>query len=329
MYKLSIIVPVYGVEEYLPACLDSIYSQITSDCQVILVDDGSPDRCPHICEEYKSRYPQYTVVIHQENTGLGGARNTGISAAEGEYLMFVDSDDTITSDAISTITEALDKYKADVTVFPLNSTAEDGSIISVHTDTFEKNKLLSTKDSSAFITGNPVACNKVIKKSVFLENGIEFPSRVWYEDIRTTPKLIASANTVVYLEKPLYNYLRREGSIMNSSKLDRNIEIVWALDDLKEWFLEKGLFSIYEKEIEYLMLDHVYISATVRILRADSKKHPLIGTFREYAEKNCPAFKGGSNRYMENELPKNRKIVYKLLKKKLYFAVKLIFKIKG
>ena len=329
MYKLSIIVPVYGVEEYLPACLDSIYSQITSDCQVILVDDGSPDRCPHICEEYKSRYPQYTVVIHQENTGLGGARNTGISVAEGEYLMFVDSDDTITSDAISTITEALDKYKADVTVFPLNSTAEDGSIISVHTDTFEKNKLLSTKDSSAFITGNPVACNKVIKKSVFLENGIEFPSRVWYEDIRTTPKLIASANTVVYLEKPLYNYLRREGSIMNSSKLDRNIEIVWALDDLKEWFLEKGLFSIYEKEIEYLMLDHVYISATVRILRADSKKHPLIGTFREYAEKNCPAFKGGSNPYMENELPKNRKIVYKLLKKKLYFAVKLIFKIKG
>ena len=164
MYKLSIIVPVYGVEEYLPACLDSIYSQITSDCQVILVDDGSPDRCPHICEEYKSRYPQYTVVIHQENTGLGGARNPGISAAEGEYLMFVDSDDTITSDAISTITEALDKYKADVTVFPLNSTAEDGSIISVHTDTFEKNKLLSTKDSSAFITGNPVACNKVIKK---------------------------------------------------------------------------------------------------------------------------------------------------------------------
>ena len=329
MYKLSIIVPVYGVEEYLPACLDSIYSQITSDCQVILVDDGSPDRCPHICEEYKSRYPQYTVVIHQENTGLGGARNTGISAAEGEYLMFVDSDDTITSDAISTITEALDKYKADVTVFPLNSTAEDGSIISVHTDTFEKNKLLSTKDSSAFITGNPVACNKVIKKSVFLENGIEFPSRVWYEDIRTTPKLIASANTVVYLEKPLYNYLRREGSIMNSSKLDRNIEIVWALDDLKEWFLEKGLFSIYEKEIEYLMLDHVYISATVRILRADSKKHPLIGTFREYAEKNCPAFKGGENHYMSDVLPKNRKIIYKLLKKKLYFAVKLIFKIKG
>ena len=329
MYKLSIIVPVYGVEEYLPACLDSIYSQITSDCQVILVDDGSPDRCPHICEEYKSRYPQYTVVIHQENTGLGGARNTGISVAEGEYLMFVDSDDTITSDAISTITEALDKYKADVTVFPLNSTAEDGSIISVHTDTFEKNKLLSTKDSSAFITGNPVACNKVIKKSVFLENGIEFPSRVWYEDIRTTPKLIASANTVVYLEKPLYNYLRREGSIMNSSKLDRNIEIVWALDDLKEWFLEKGLFSIYEKEIEYLMLDHVYISATVRILRADSKKHPLIGTFREYAEKNCPAFKGGENHYMSDVLPKNRKIIYKLLKKKHYFAVKLIFKIKG
>lgn len=329
MHKLSIIIPVYGVEDYLPGCLDSVYSQVTEECQVILVDDGSPDRCGDICEQYKAQYPDCTMVIHQENTGLGGARNTGIKAADGEYLMFIDSDDTITPDAVSTILDAINKHGADITVFPLNSVAEDGSLISVHVDPFETNKLLNVKGNPCFITGNPVAWNKIVRKTVFLENGIEFPSRVWYEDIRTTPKLIASANTVVYLEKPLYNYLRREGSIMNSSKLDRNIEIVWALDDLKEWFLEKGLFSIYEKEIEYLMLDHVYISATVRILRADSKKHPLIGTFREYAEKNCPAFSGGSNRYMENELPKNRKIVYKLLKKKLYFAVKLIFKIKG
>ena len=329
MHKLSIIIPVYGVEDYLPGCLDSVYSQITSQCQVILVDDGSPDRCGDICEEYKAKYPDCTMVIHQENAGLGGARNTGTNAADGEYLMFIDSDDTITSDAISTILEAIEKYGADITVFPLKSIAEDGSLIAVHTDPFEQNKLLKVKDNPCLITGNPVAWNKIVRRSVFVESGVEFPSRVWYEDIRTTPKLIASADTIVYLEKPLYNYLRREGSIMNSAKLDRNIEIVWALDDLKEWFSKKGLLSTYEKELEYLMLDHVFISATVRILRADSKNHPLIKTLREYAEKNCPAFKSGDNHYMINVIPKNRKIIYKLLKSKLYFAVKLIFKIKG
>ncbi|MBQ3527633.1 MAG: glycosyltransferase [Clostridia bacterium] len=329
MYKLSIIIPVYGVEEYLPKCLDSVYSQATSDCQIILVDDGSPDNCGNICEEYRARYPEHTTVIHQKNAGLGGARNTGINACDGEFLMFIDSDDTITSDAISTVLYGIEKYNADITVFPLKSIDEDGSLISVHTDVFEQNKVLYPQSSPELITGNPVAWNKIVRKSIFVDNGIEFPSRVWYEDIRTTPKLIACADTIVYLEKPLYNYLRREGSIMNSAKLDRNIEIVHALDDLKDWFLAKGLFSTYEKELEYLMLDHVFVSATVRILRADSKKHPLVSTFREYAEKNCPYFSGGENHYMSSVLPKNRRIIYKLLKKKLYFAVKLIFKIKG
>ena len=329
MYKLSIIIPVYGVEEYLPSCLDSIYPALTPECQVILVDDGSPDNCGAICEEYKARNPENTVVIHQANAGLGGARNTGIAAALGEFLMFVDSDDTLTSDAISEVLKALEKYDADITVFPVNSVAESGELIFVQKDDFETDTVLSPKENTRLITGSPISCNKVIRRTVLERSGVQFPSRVWYEDIRTTPKLIASADSVVYLEKPLYNYLRREGSIMNSARLDRNIEIIHALDDLKEWFSENGLFDAYKKELEYLMLDHVFISATVRILRADSKKHPLVNTFREYAEKNCPSFMGGENHYMSSVLPKNRKIIYKLLRKKLYFAVKLIFKIKG
>lgn len=110
---VSIIVPVYGTESYLPSCIESICNQSYTNLQIILVDDQSPDRCPEICDRYAQKDLRI-LVIHQENTGVSGARNAGLSKATGKYIMFVDSDDVLYSDAVETMLCDADKYDADI-----------------------------------------------------------------------------------------------------------------------------------------------------------------------------------------------------------------------
>lgn len=326
MYKISFVIPVYGVEDYLPTCLDSLYPQLTADCQVVLVDDASPDKCGEICEEYREKYPEYTTVIHQENMGLGGARNTGIKASDAEYLFFLDSDDTVPEGCVEYLLNAIKKHSADVFVFPFTSVSEDGQILGTFKDAPQCDVIHNTKDNKAILTGSPNACNKLFRAELFRKTEIEFPSKVWYEDIRTVTKLLTKADSIVYLEKPLYNYLVRGGSIMNNAKIDRNVEIIDAFDNIIDWFKQDGSYDTYRDELDYLVIDHVLVSATVRVLRAAGSSHPLIKQLRSYTFANCKAVK--NNPYLAT-MPRNRKLVYKLLLAKLYFAVSLIFKIKG
>ena len=111
---VSVIVPVYGTEAYLPACIESIQNQSHSNLQIILVDDQSPDRCPEICDDYARKDPRI-LVVHQENKGVSGARNTGMDHALGEFIMFVDSDDELYPEAVETLLRDAREYGADVT----------------------------------------------------------------------------------------------------------------------------------------------------------------------------------------------------------------------
>lgn len=326
MFKLSFIIPVYGVENYLAGCLDSLYSQIDDSCQVVLVDDESPDSCGIICEDYKSRYPRVTTVIHQKNMGLGGARNTGIENALGEYLFFLDSDDTLPDGTVSALLAAIDSFGADIYAFPYRRVGEDGGEIDVVRDSAPVNTPLTLKDHPEILCGTPNACNKVFSASLFRESGVTFPSRVWYEDIRTVPKLYAVATNIVFLDRVMYNYLQREGSIMNNAKVERNVEIIEALDDLLSWFQNAGLYAEFCHELDYLIIDHVFVSATVRVLRSAGAGHHLIGELRDFTYGRCTTL--SHNKYL-SAMPKNRKLIFKLLSAKLYFAVQLIFKIKG
>ena len=329
MYKLSIIIPIYGVEKYLNKCLDSIYSQATEECEIILVDDQSPDRCGEICDEYKEKYPNITTVIHQENMGLGGARNSGMEISRGEYLYFIDSDDYIPEGAVKTILDAIEKYNADVYVFPFRLVDEAENDLGVCRDGQPTFTPICPKEVKSIITGYPNAWNKVAKASLYKDNKITFPSRVWYEDIRTTPKMFSKADKVVYLEKDMFNYLQREGSIMNNAKVDRNVEIIDALDDLTSWFKKEGIYEDYREELEYLIIDHVFVAGSVRVIRSAGTKHPLLKTLREFTMNNVSPDAFKSNKYIVSSMPKNRKLIMKLLRNNMSFAVKLIFKIKG
>ncbi|MBQ6543175.1 MAG: glycosyltransferase family 2 protein, partial [Clostridia bacterium] len=127
MPLISVIVPVYKVEKYLPRCLDSILSQSFTDFELLLVDDGSPDSCPEICDEY-ARRDRRISVIHKENGGLSSARNAALERATGKYVSFVDSDDYITADALQTLYSALTETDSDIAVGNMMSIDESGNI---------------------------------------------------------------------------------------------------------------------------------------------------------------------------------------------------------
>ena len=324
MYRLSIIIPVYNVEKYLPACLESVDRAARGRCEILIVDDGSTDSSGALCDDF-ARGRADVKVIHQENAGLGGARNTGIEAASGEYLFFPDSDDTVTEDSVDTILEYIDRYEPDMIRFCLRCTDENGKLIYETGSDFPKGTVFDPSSDRFILTQSPSACDKVMRASLFKETGIRFPSRVWYEDLRTVPKLMARCHSVVYCHKILYNYLSRSGSIMNSSKVDRNIEIIDAIEDLRNWFRLSGLFEKFADELEFLTVSHILIDGCVRVIRQGGSSHPLVRKLRSYALEKCPDM--AKNRYCR-EMSGHRKALFRLLKAGTVRTVGLILKMK-
>lgn len=322
--RFSIIIPVYNVAEYLRGCVDSVLANDCSDCEVILVDDGSTDGiCPTLCDTIAAEHPALIRVIHQENRGLGGARNTGLEAAVGDYLFFVDSDDTIAPESLSVLSAAIDRSHAEIYSFQMVS--HDGAghqqpmdISACYDGPF------SLAQNPAFLLSLPAAWARIWKRSLFLDTGIRYPSRVWYEDIRTSTKLFAAAASIDVLPDRLYWYLARPGSIMRSGNLARNREILEAFDDILRWFDQQGLRQQYQAELCRLAVDHIQLAAVVRVARVDPKS-PLLQEFRSYMDQN---FKGyHSNPYL-SRLPALHKLLLKLINWKCYGLVRLLFRLK-
>ena len=166
---------------------------------------------------------------------------------------------------------------------------------------------------------------RIWRRSLFLSSGIRFPSRVWYEDLRTTVKLFVLAKSIVTLPDPLYHYLQRPGSIMRSGNVARNREILDAFDDLLSWFQRQGLLKQYHAILCRLCIDHVYLAASVRVL-TEAPRHPLLGEFQRYLEHHFPDYR--SNLYLAH-LSRSRKLVFRLLEGRHYRLLRFLFRTKG
>lgn len=319
--KFSVVVPVYNVEEYLEKCVDSILAQSCKDYELILVDDGSTDCSGELCDTISAKCG--CRVIHQANGGLGAARNTGIEAARGEYMIFVDSDDYVSPELLSGIEQAMKDHPADIYTFGF--TATDGvKDLGVFLDALPERTPIRLETCPELLLALPNAWCRATRRELFLSSGIRFPSRVWYEDIRTTMKLFALAESIVYLPEPWYYYLQREGSITRNSNLHRNREIIDAFEDLLGWYRRQGLFEKYHTQLERLCIDHLYLAASVRVLRIDPKSD-LLREFRAYMEKNFPDY--GKNPLIA-QLPPAKKLAYRLLRMKAYGVLRLLFRLK-
>ena len=270
--KYSVIVPIYNVEEYLERCIKSILRQTIDDYEVLLVNDGSLDGSANVCKQYlnndKIRY------FEKENGGLGDARNYGIDRANGEYLVFIDSDDYVEENLLECIDNAIEKYDSDVVIFDYMLVNMQDELLYVEKQFLDPNKVMNIKTNSELLLIGPSACNKVFKKRLFIENNIRFPIRVWYEDLRTTAKILACADKIVYIDKGLYHYFVRPGSIMNNNNIERNLEIIDALKDLKQYF-DRYFPGMYSEELEFLAISNVLVNATGRVV--SSSGWPLPG----------------------------------------------------
>jgi len=218
---VSIIVPIYNVEIYLEKCLQSIISQTYENLQIILIDDGSLDCCPQICEEY-SKKDKRIIVIHQKNSGVSSARNTGLEVARGAYISFIDPDDYVYSDMIEKMLYTSETETSDIVICDYNRVNYNGEIYG--NNCIEQNtgkvEMMSLYDSQMVYFTEPykrstlvVLWNKLYKAEVFRE--VRFPVGKINEDESVTYKLLYNAKKIAYLKLNLYNYLERKGSIMD------------------------------------------------------------------------------------------------------------------
>lgn len=321
MPKISVIVPVYNVEDFLVKCLDSIALQSFHDFEVLIVDDGSTDNSSAIAKDYEEKYDQFRVIT-QENGGLGAARNTGIEAAKGDYFLFVDSDDYIDKDTMELLYEKVQKTNADLILFDMAIEELDGHISAVTKGYTQHKNDMTLEKYPDLMLATPHTGNKLFHRDLFMNTGIRFPSRAWYEDLRTIPKILTFAKHIEYIDKPFYKYLQRPGSIMHSKNIERNSEIIDAIDDVITYYKEHDLFKRYYHILEYLAIDHIFILASVRVIKMD-RKHPLLKQFKEYVEKQFPNYK--KNPFLVR-LNKKQKIVFKCFATGNYFILSKLFK---
>ena len=217
--KFSIIVPIYNVEKYLPKCLDSIKKQTYKNYEVILIDDGSPDKCSVICDEFAQNEPR-CKVIHQANKGLSGARNVGLENAIGKYVYFLDSDDTIAYDLLEKIEVIFEKYSVDIIGF--NALVSESS----------RQRTLSTGEATRKIENGVEIAKKRIPLSTvplycyrreFLKNqGLLFKEKIYYEDVLFTAQVFLKNPKVYYMNETLYFYNKRQASITTSKAKAKN-----------------------------------------------------------------------------------------------------------
>lgn len=222
---ISIIVPIYKVENYLRRCIDSLIHQNYPDTEIILVDDGSPDKCGTICDEYAQKDARIKV-IHQKNGGLSAARNSGIDFAHGDYLMFVDSDDWVETNFCSFALKKCIETQSDIVVFGYNDVYENKTV--KKSIAFENEKQYSREEALKELHGGKIlsfAWNKIYKADLF-KTGIRYPKGRLFEDIGTTYLLFHQANAVYLASGATYNYQKREDSILGK-KMKAKDSIDW------------------------------------------------------------------------------------------------------
>lgn len=217
MYPLiSIIVPIYKVDKYLEKCIETIINQTYKNLEIILVDDGSPDNCPQICDEYAKK-DKRIVVIHQKNGGLSSARNAGLDIAKGEFIGFVDSDDYIENDMYETLFTAIKENNAQISICRFHIVNENGEFLhdTIKTDIKEEITILDKYEAmkEMLIDKNirGYVWTKLFKKECF--ETLRFPEGKNYEDIAISIKCFENTDKIVYINKKKYYYLQRETSI--------------------------------------------------------------------------------------------------------------------
>ncbi|HHX37135.1 MAG TPA: glycosyltransferase [Clostridiaceae bacterium] len=260
MCLVSIIVPVYNVERYLTACLDSIFRQSHERIEVIAVNDGSTDASSHILQQYTDKGHPFRMIT-QTNQGVSEARNVGLRAAKGEYVLFVDSDDFVEEDIVSKSLSAAQETDADIVLFDFRHTDDTGK----PTQTFRNDHLglpaLTCLDIAQYpkiFLSIPSPCCRIYRRSFLVNNKLYFKRGIWFEDLLFFLKCLLYRPQYCYLPEILYNYRQHGLSTTKSFRSEKNTDILIVFENVLADYKAAGVYETYQNEIEFLALEHIY-----------------------------------------------------------------------
>lgn len=279
---ITVVVPVYNVQDYLKECVSSIINQKYKNLEIILVDDGSTDSSGRLCDEYAT-IDKRIEVIHQKNAGLSGARNSAIEIAKGEYITFVDSDDTISDDMISSLYDEMKKNHAELVVTGLKSFWEDGTTKSnTHGDkviVYNKYEALDCFLFNDYLT--PCVCGKLYQKKLWKD--IRCPLGKLHEDQYTTYKLIDRCDTVVFITNPKYNYRKRSDSIGHSSFSERTYDLYEGINEEYSYINNRYGKKCPSIAVERITWELVFINLMICANKCDAA---IVKKARMFAREN-------------------------------------------
>ena len=273
--KISIIVPVYNVEKYLERCITSIRKQTYSEIEILLIDDGSTDRSSEICDLYAEK-DKRIKVIHKQNGGLSDARNAGIDIAEGQYIVFVDSDDWVHPQMIDILYRTACQNDADIVACDFAKTFEDDNTTKIGQEIigqireedicfFKQEEILRylIERGGEWLV---IACCKLYKKEIF--DSIRFPVNKLHEDEFVIHRTLALTQSFVYVKKPLYYYYQRKNSIMNSR------EKVADDDEIEAYYDRISFFQCFfpQQKLDKLIFKTIYLLMALRKEEHDKMK---------------------------------------------------------
>lgn len=287
--KISVIVPIYKVENELPRCIESIQNQTYDNLEIILVDDGSPDNCPEICEKYRVQDGRIQV-IHKKNGGLSDARNEGLKRASGEFVLYVDSDDYIEKDACEALMAGMIDETVDIVAGALREINGDRFFTQAHSNIQQGVKITAKKFILQSIAANewyaPAVLN-LYRRDFLLKNDLFFKNGRYYEDMEMLPRLFLAAENIVYVNREFYNYVVRSNSIMTSAIGRKKTDD--AISNYRDW---KARFDEVEDDLLRTYLYAFLIRCYLKTCRTHKIKEWLVeGMDEKFAIKNALGIK--------------------------------------
>lgn len=254
--RVSIIVPVYNVENYLAKCLDSLVKQSLPDIEILVVNDGSKDNSEKIIEGYAQKYPEKIKAYTKENGGLSDARNFGIDRATGDYIGFVDSDDYVTETMFEEMLLLAEKHNAKMVISNIQKVDENGKVVQKLTQLPNMPEKITLENNfSVFSDISYFACNKLFKKELF--NQKRFKKGIHFEDIQLIPQLLLECETIAQTQNFHYQYLERTDSI-TKTHTEKGLDMLKAVSDVEQVFRESPYSHKKEELKNFQIFEGVY-----------------------------------------------------------------------
>lgn len=280
MVKVSVILPVYGVADYIEACTRSLLAQTLDEVEFLFVDDHGPDDSIAIMQRTVEGHPrahQFRVLTPEHNLGAGMARNFGIPEAQGEYIAFVDPDDTIEPDMLEVLYTKAQATDADICCCYMQKCFPDGSTGDLLVNPHVAEGPL-THDSRAYVLTHYVSlfASMIYRRQMVLDNDIRFPEDRAADDSYFVSCVWMKARSVAYVDRPLYHYLIRPGSVTTSLQSDKYKKRLAVFGKLMTYARTHGVYDPFKPEIDYMYLKKGYLSSVANYIRNSLKPQPSV-----------------------------------------------------